>query len=182
MDPGGVGDLDPEAPRLLVPGVRSGAGDHGAGDERQPSQRRDGNDVTADLRRDRADQQAVVGFTGAVDEHDGVGDEDQRQKHVTLHGGRVQVDEHGDPAEHDLGERLRRRDRATATSGHAAGADTDQRAEHGGDHGDADQSGEQAVDLLDRGVTGRHVDELRATARRPVGAAEPEPVSRTAAP
>ena len=44
------------------------------------------------------------GSDGAADEHDSVGDEDQRQQHVSLHRRRVEVDEHGDAAEHDLGE------------------------------------------------------------------------------
>ena len=39
-----------------------------------------------------------------MDEHDGVGDEEQGQEHVSLHRRRVEVDEDGDAAEHDLGE------------------------------------------------------------------------------
>ena len=48
----------------------------------------------------------------------------------------------------------------------------DQRAEHGGDHGEADEPGEQAIDLLDRRVARRDIDELGAAARRPVGATQ----------
>ena len=41
------------------------------------------------------------------------------------------------------------------------------------DHGERDEPGEQAVDLLDGGVAGRHVDELLVVAARPVVAPEP---------
>jgi hypothetical protein len=37
-------------------------------------------------------------------EHDGIRDEEHRQQEVTLHGGRVEVDEHRDATEHDLAE------------------------------------------------------------------------------
>ena len=42
------------------------------------------------------------------------GHEDHRQQEVALHGQRVQVDQHGDPAEHDLADARRRPGRATA--------------------------------------------------------------------
>ena len=39
-----------------------------------------------------------------MDEHDCVGDEHERQDHVPLDRDRVEVDEHGDAAQHDLGD------------------------------------------------------------------------------
>ncbi len=92
--------------------------------------------------------------------------------HVPLDGERVEVDEHGDPAEHDLGENAG--DEAERQPGQIPPpGDADQRTEHGGDHGDADETGEQAVELLDRGVARRDIDEPGAAARRPVGTPQP---------
>ena len=47
-----------------------------------------------------------------------------------------------------------------------------ERTEHGEDDGDADDAGEQAVELLDRGVRARDVDELAGAALRPVATPE----------
>ena len=172
MDPGRRGDLDTEAARLLVTRVRSCAGDDGAGDQGQRRERGDADGVAADLGRHRPHRLAFVGLGGMVDEHHGVGDEHQRDDHVPLDGERVEVDEHGDPAEHDLGENAG--DEAERQPGQIPPpGDADQRTEHGGDHGDADETGEQAVELLDRGVARRDIDELGAAARRPVGTPQP---------
>ena len=96
--------------------------------------------VTAHVRRrvgvgDDGPAHGVVGFAGPAQQHDGGGDEHHRQQHVALHGERVEVDEHGDPAEHDLaehaGDEPERQQRQVAAARLAP-----QRAEHGGDHGD----------------------------------------------
>ena len=133
--------------------------------------------VTAHVRRARRPRDdgpahGVVGLTGPAQQHDGRRDEHHRQQHVALHGDRVEVDEDGDPAEHDLaehaGDEPEREQRQVAAARLAP-----QRTEHGGDHGHRDGAGEQPVDLLDGGVVRRHVDELLVVAVRPVVAAEP---------
>ena len=117
---------DVEALHVLVAGVRSGAGDDGAGDDGDA-----GRGASAHTRRRRGlvttgPAPAAVGLAGPPHEHDCRGDEDHRQQHVALHGKGVEVDEHGDPAEHDLAQhagdeperqpvRSRRRGGATAT-------------------------------------------------------------------
>ena len=49
-------------------------------------------------------RRGAVGLAGPVVEHDGVGDEDHRQDEVALHQHRVEVEQHDEAAEHDLGE------------------------------------------------------------------------------
>ena len=79
------------------------------------------------------------GSPAAAHQHGRVGDEHHRQQHMTLDGDRVQVDQHRDPAEHDLaehaGDEPDRQPRQVAPAGLA-----NERAEHGGDHGDTDQT------------------------------------------
>ncbi len=117
---------------------------------------------------------AVVRLPRPVDEDHGRADEDHRQQQVSLDGDRMEVDEHGDAAEHDLTDDARheaeREQGQVAPPGHAP-----QRAEHGRDDGEGHQAGEQPVDLLDRGVVGGDVDEPLVAAPRPVVAPEPRP-------
>ena len=89
---------------VLVAGVRTGAGHDGAGDDRRARSAPASAHVSrrVSVVDDRA--RAAVGLARPPQQHDGDGDEDLRQQHVALHGQRVEVDEHGDAAEHDLAE------------------------------------------------------------------------------
>ena len=115
VHPRRVGDVDVEAPHVLVPGVRPGPGHDRAGDDRRAGRHgaapTRGRRVVVDT---AARRRSPSGSPARRTRHDGVGDEHQRQQHVALDGQRVQVDEHRDPAEHDLSERPRRRARRTA--------------------------------------------------------------------
>ena len=94
---------NPKRWHVLVAGVRSGAGDHRAEDERDAG---DGGDDHMSGRRSpsTAPSVSLVGSAGAEVEDDGVGDEDHRQQEMGLHRGRVEIDQNGHAAERDLPE------------------------------------------------------------------------------
>ena len=108
---------------------------------------------------------------GAVVEHDGVGEDQDRQDEVGLDGDGVQVGEDRDAAEHDLADHAadeaERQPRQVPPPGLA-----DEGAEHGQDHRDRDDAREEAVHLLDRAVGARDVDEAAPVALGPVRAAQ----------
>ncbi len=70
---------------------------------------------------------------------------------MSLDRNRVEVDEHRDAAQHDLGQDAG--NQAERQQGQIAPAgNPDERAEGGGDDGNTDEAGEQAIELLDRGM------------------------------
>ena len=164
-------DLESEAAGVLVAAVGARPRDDRARDDGDTGHRSDRPRQPAMGSTDERHPPGAVGFLGRPPEHEAVRAQHHRQEEVPLHGGRMEVDEDGDAAEHDLaddaGHEPERQPREVPPARLAH-----QRPEHGEDHGDGDDAGEQPVQLLDRGVRARHVDEPGLAAVRPVGAAE----------
>ena len=177
VDPGRRGDRQVEAPGVLVAGVRAGAGDDGAGDDRRRGPPT--SPTHAAVRGTTAPPARPSGSPARGRGGPPCGHDRLRQQQVGLDGDRVEVDEHGDPAEHDLaddaGDEPERQPREVAPAGLRTAPSTARIRQR-------DEAGEQPVDLLDGGVAADDVDELLVVAARPVVAPSPEPVRRTAAP
>ena len=112
-----------------------------------------------------------LGLAGPMVEHGGVEDQEHRHDEVALHQPRVEVAEHDDPAEHDLGEDAG--DEAPREQLEvAAPRDPPARRQHGHDHDRRHQPGDEPVDELDHRVQLERRDEALVGAARPVGAAQ----------
>ena len=161
-----------------------GGGDDRAGDEHPHREREHAHARGAASGRETTGghPRRALGHRRAVVQHERDADERDRHEEVAHHGDDRELRLHDDAAEHGLeedaaDEHPRERGEVVAT-GHAATG-----TEHRGDHADADQAGEQPVQLLDGLVLVAHADELarlRSSASRDTRG--PEPDSRTAAP
>jgi len=174
VDPGNGADRDVEPLGPLVAGVRSSTRHERTGDERKARQSGDQPDADRGPPGDDRDTLGVVGIARADDEHDAQRDERHRQQEVLLICERVEIAQHDDRADESLHRDAERdHDREASEVGPARAALD--RPEHGGHDDHHHHAGEQTVDLLDRAVRRRDVDQLLRVAVRPVGAAKSGP-------
>jgi hypothetical protein len=132
--------------RLLVPRVRTRAGDHRSGDDRQGTK---DPDRPNENRLTFRELDAFVP-SGRLAHQDQPGsDEKHRQQEVTLIRHRIEVGEHDDSAEDDLTEHTHHQQpRESFEILPALGEES--RREHGSDHQHGHHTGEEAIHLLDR--------------------------------
>ena len=149
----------------------TGAGDRRAR-EHQRARRDDGDPGQPEIGWSDLWASRPLGLAGPPQQHHGVGDQQHRDHEVTAHRDGMEVHQHRDATQHDLGD----------DAGHQAERQPDQipsvrataeRTQDGRHHRERDQAGEQAVDLLDGLVGVAELDQAFLAAVGPVLAPQP---------
>ena len=109
-----VGDEAAEALGRRVTGVGAGAGDHRAGDHQQRRRRPAATRDRVRSVRPTPDPAAAGFLAGPPQQDHGVRHQDLRQHEVAGDRRGVQVDQHGDAAQHDLAEHAGHQSPATS--------------------------------------------------------------------